>query len=107
MEPIQTMPKESEMLVSVTNVTPLTPVVEPTIPQPVVPQPTEQTPEPIAPPVVPVPPAPHEEVIIVEHIKGGYSWTRQILLVVLVLLAIIIIFSLIYLNGKSIYQYGI
>jgi hypothetical protein len=33
--------------------------------------------------------------------------TKHILLITLFLLALIIIFSLIYLNGKSIYEYGI
>jgi hypothetical protein len=39
--------------------------------------------------------------------KTAYPWARHILLIVLVLLAIVIILSLIYLNGKSIYQYGV
>jgi hypothetical protein len=102
MEPIQTMPRKEELLVSVANVTPLSPNVVPKPPEVIPP-----TPEPTPPPAPAPSPVQPEEVIVVERIKGGYSWTRQILLVVLVLLAIIIIFSLIYLNGKSIYQYGI
>ncbi|MDQ5962843.1 MAG: hypothetical protein QG653_650 [Patescibacteria group bacterium] len=66
-------------------------------------------PIPMAPPSTP--PTQTEEgpviVEIVEKIPGGYSWTRHLLLVVLILLSVIIIASLIYLNGKSIYQYGL
>lgn len=39
--------------------------------------------------------------------KIVYPWARHVLLIVLVLLALVIILSLIYLNGKSIYQYGV
>ena len=42
-----------------------------------------------------------------EEIKIVYPWARHIILVALVILAIVIILSLIYLNGKSIYQYGV
>ena len=76
---------------------------------------TPQPEQPITTPIPVVPPAtppiqPGEgpaTAEIVEKIPGGYSWTRHLLLVVLILLSIIIIASLIYLNGKSIYQYGL
>lgn len=50
---------------------------------------------------------PNGQQVVVEKIAGGYTWTRHILLFSLILLSLIIIASLIYLNGKSIYQYGL
>lgn len=84
---------------------------ESSVPQPPIAQAPETAPVQTAvAEAVPVQPQPENgqaAVEIVEKIPGGYSFTRHILLVVLILLSVVIIASLIYLNGKSIYQYGI
>ena len=54
-----------------------------------------------------IPQTTNQPEIIIPEEKIAYPWARHILLIILVLLAIVIILSLIYLNGKSIYQYGV
>lgn len=57
-----------------------------------------------------VPPAPEGKHTIeeeVSEIAEVYPWARHLLLMVLVILALTVILSLIYLNGKTIYEYGL
>ena len=62
----------------------------------------------ITPPVVEnIPQSPALAVEHVEEEQKVHPWARHILLIVLAILSIVIILSLIYLNGKSIYQYGV
>lgn len=44
---------------------------------------------------------------IEDGVKEVYPWARHMLLMVLVVLALTVILSLIYLNGKNIYEYGL